>query len=196
MMDAPTTTSPSDDARLELAVAAAAAERANKPRWVIVLGTLLLIVAVIFALASYSTRAAALGKAADEWKATEEVRKLKDALDVESAKLDARGTAQNPRVSAQIEALASAMGVVIAGNVGDSTMAAMSQLHLQQHQYNARTMNQDPENIFRWLIATQTSPEMAGLEITRLVFRPGGATATNTPGWNVDVQFSRWEKTK
>ncbi len=193
MIDAPATSSPTDDARLELAMAAANAERANKPRWIIVLGSLLLIASTIFALASFSTLAGAKGQAEKDWKGTRAVQDMKDRLDAESAKLAARGTARNDRVGAQIEAAASAMGVVISGSVGDSTMAAASQLKMQQRQYTAHTLNQDPENIFRWLIATQTSPEMAGLEISRLVFRPGGPTSNNTPGWNVDVQFSRWE---
>lgn len=196
MMDAPTPTTPSDESRLELTMAAAASERANRPRWIIVLGVLLLIVAGIFASVSFSTLAVAQKRASDDWKAAEDVRAMKDRLDAESAKLAARATAQNNRVVAQIEALAGAMGVTFAGQMGESEMAAMTQLHMKQRQYNVRTQNQDVENIFRWLIATQTSPEMAGLEITRLVFRPGGPTASNTPGWNVDVQFSRWEMTK
>ena len=196
MIDAPDTSSPADESRLELAVAAAAAERANKPRWIIALGVVLLVIACIFLLVSFSTRSGVLRRVEVERKAAGDVQSLKDQLDLESAKLAARGTAQNPRVGAQIEALAGAMGVVLSGPIGDSTSAAMSQLRMQQHEYNARTQNQDPENVFRWLIATQTSPEMAGLEINRLVFRPGGATAANTPGWNVDVRFSRWEMTK
>ncbi len=197
MIDASSSSSSAaSDARLELAVAAAASERANKPRWIIVLGVALLLVALIYAFITFNSRAAVLSKVKDERKATGRIVDLKIKLDEENEKLAQRGTSPNPRMGQQIEQLASAMNVVLAGPVSDSTSAAMTQLGLQQHTYSARCINQDAGDVFKWLMAAMGAEQMPGLEITRLVFRPGGPTAANTPGWNVDITFSRWEKLK
>jgi hypothetical protein len=196
MIDAPSPSSSSSDARLELAVAAAASERANKPRWLIALGVALLAVTLIYALFAYNARAAILSKVKDERRSTDKIIGLKAQLDLENEKLAQRGTAPNPRMGQQIEQLAAAMNVVLAGPVSDSSNAAMTQLGLQQHTYNARCNNQDAGDVLKWLMAAMSALEMPGLEITRLVFRPGGPTSTNTPGWNVDITFSRWEKIK
>ncbi len=198
MIDAPAPMSASaaSDARLELAVAAAASERANKPRWIIVLGVALLLVALIYCFITYNSRAAVISKVEFERKATAKITGLKNLLDDENEKLAARGTAPNPRMGQLIEQLASALNVVLAGPVGDSASAAMTQLGLQQHTYTARCTNQDAGDVFKWLMASMTADQMPGLEITRLAFRPGGPTPANTPGWNVDITFSRWEKIK
>ncbi len=196
MIDAPTASSAAQDARLELAVAAAASERASKPRWLIALGVALLAVALIYTFFTYNARAAILSKVKDERKATARIVDLKNLLDQENEKLALRGTARNDRMGQQIEQLASAMNVVLAGPVSDSASAAMTQLGLQQHTYSARCINQDAGDVLKWLMAAMGALEMPGLEINRLVFRPGGATAASTPGWNVDITFSRWEKTK
>lgn len=198
MIDAspPISSTAAGDARLELSVAAAASERANKPRWIILLGVVLLIVALIYCFITYNSRAAVISKVQFERKATAKITGLKILLDEENEKLAQRGTAPNPRMGQLIEQLASAMNVVLAGPVGDSSSTAMTQLGLQQHTYTARCINQDAGDVFKWLMATMTANEMPGLEIIRLAFHPGGPTAANTPGWNVDITFSRWEKIK
>ena len=198
MIDTPASTSSSaaSDARLELAVAAAASERANKPRWMIVLGVAFLFVALIYCFITFNSRAAVLSKVQTERVATAKITNLKNLLDDENEKLMQRGTDPNPRMGQQIEQLASAMNVVLAGPVSDSSNVAMTQLKLQQHTYSARCINQDAGDVFKWLMAAMGAEQMPGLEITRLVFRPGGPTPANTAGWNVDITFSRWEKLK
>jgi uncharacterized protein YlxW (UPF0749 family) len=194
MLDQPTSSSATEEARLELAVAAAATERANKPRWIIVLGAVLLAVTTVFTLVQASARGAQLSKVKLERSATQKVEDLKAEIDAEAAKLASRGTAANPRMGQEIEAYAVGAGVLLAGPVVDSTLAAQNSIGMQQHKYTARAMNQDPLSILNWLNNTQTSAERTGLEIIRLRLTPGAGTSSNTPGWNVDVEFSRWER--
>jgi hypothetical protein len=194
MIETPSSTSGANQSRLELAVAAAAAERANKPRWLIVLGAMLLVGTTIFALVAANTRLTATNKVSDEWARTQRVLELKLALQKEVANLAAKGMVNDGLTNAKIEKLARDNQLTLKDIVSDSPQTPMANLGLRQHQYNARAANQSPESILRWLIATQESPELPGLEINRLVFRPGTGTAENTPGWNVEVYFNRWEK--
>jgi hypothetical protein len=196
MVDPATSPSAAEESRLELAVAAADAERANRPRWVIFLGVFLLVVAVIFTLTQVTARTAALAQVYYERDKTSKVEKLKDELDRENARLNARGTAADARMGAKLEATAVRAGVLLASPVTDSSAAPMASVGMKQITYRARAVNADPLSILNWLRIIQEDPETSGLELLEVKLTPGAGTPTNTPGWNVDVQFTRWEKTK
>jgi hypothetical protein len=196
MVDTPGTSSASDEARLELAVAAAAAERANRPRWIVVLGVLLLIGATIYTLVQVSARTAAIIKVKGAREATAQVERVKAQLDRESAKLTSRGTAPNPLMAAEIENNAHHARVILAGPVTDSPAAPLSSIGMRQVTYRARAINQDPLSLLNWLNIVQQNSPTTGLEILETRFTPGAGTANNTPGWNIDAQFTRWEKTR
>ncbi len=194
----PPTTSPSASAeqRLELAVAAAEAERANRPRWIIVLGAVLLVAAAIYTITQASARSTMFGKIDGERAATKKVLDLRAAIESETLALSRRGTSPDPFAGQKIEGYAVQSGVTLAGAVTDQTRAANSQIGMQQHAYTAKAMNQDPLAVFNWLNTIRANYESTGLEITRLRFSPGGATAAGTAGWNVDLELARWEKLK
>lgn len=196
MIDSPSTSGSAGEARLELAIAASEAERANRPRWIIVLGALLLAATAIYTLVQYSARNTMFGKIADARTATRSVQDLRAAIEAETLALSRRGTAPDPRAGQKIEELARIGGVALSGVVTDRTQAANSQLGMQQHVYTAKAVNQDPLAIFNWLLSVQSNYETSGLEITRLRLAPGAGTAAATPGWNVDLELARWEKLK
>ena len=138
------------------------------------------------------SRRTVLGQVAVQRAYTKKIVDLKQKLEAESAKLSARGATANTHIGADLEKLASTMEVTLAPPILDNMDT--SQAGMKRHTYTANANNQDPERILRWLVATQTTPTFTGLEIMRLVLRPGGATTENTPGWNVSVTFARWEK--
>lgn len=197
MIDQPQASGAADEAKLELSMAAAAAERANKPRWIVVLGSLVLAATVIFALVSWQSRASVVSKVRTEQDKTRKILELKNQFDGETARLNARGTAPDPRMGQHIERLAASHGITLTPpQVQDSTANVMSQIRMQQHKYNAKAINQEPRAVLEWLRTVLTSSDTASLEITRLVIRPGAATPSGQPGWNIDVDFNRWESIK
>ena len=56
--------------------------------------------------------------------------------------------------------------------------------------------------LLRWLAAAQESAELPGLEVSRISIRPSGAgvdpgrPGAGSGGWNMDVDFTRWERRK
>jgi hypothetical protein len=184
------------DARLELTVAAAAAERANRPRWIILLGCALLLISVIYALTQLSARATMFGKIAGERAQTRKVLDLKNSIESETLALAKRGTTPDPRAGGKVEGYALQTGVTLSGAVTDTTRSANSAINMQQHVYTAKAINQEPLAVLNWLNTIQSQYETTGLEMTRLRLTPGGATTSGTAGWNVDLELARWEKTK
>lgn len=195
MIDPTTPSSPGDDARLELSLAASSNERANRPVWAIALGVVLLVIAIIYSLWAVSARAKVLLQVSSERAKVERLLKLKSTLDAESAKLSARASPPDPRTGQHLEALATAAGITPPPTVTDQPpIGSSGATALAQHTYTARVQNEDPQQILNWLVSTQSSPQTQGLEISRLVLRPGAATSEGTPGWNAEVNFIRWEK--
>jgi hypothetical protein len=189
----------SDDARLELAVAAAATERANKPRWIVFLAAGLLAITLVYTLTAVTARAAAFAQISKARDRTNQVLTMKAKIDQENAKLARRATAHNERVGETIESYAKTAGVKLSGPVIDSKATAMSNVGMQQYKYTARGQNQDAYSVFLWLREIETNSEAWGLELTRLKLSPGTTVEGSNPpiaGWNVDVEFIRWEKTK
>jgi hypothetical protein len=196
MLDSATSPSAAEESRLELAVAAADAERANRPRWIVALGIVLLAIAIVFTLFQVSSRTAELIRVQVERDRTAKVENLKADLDRENARLVARGTKPDPRMGAKIEATAVRAGVLLASPVTDSAAAGLASVGMKQVTYRAHAVNQDPLSILNWLRIAQEEPDTAGLELLEVKLTPGAGTPTNSPGWNVDVQFTRWESTK
>ncbi len=173
MMEPMQTPAQRDEARLELGMAASAAERANQPRWMIFVGVLLLLGACAFTLWAWGQRSSALAAANAERAKTKRLVDIRNQLEAESAKLAARATPPDPRTGQHIEQLAADVGIGTPPTVTDQVLSGMSVGGMQQRKYTARLMSEDPLNVFNWLTATQTSPLTPGLEISRLVLRPG-----------------------
>jgi type II secretory pathway component PulM len=194
MIEPTSTPTNNSESRLELTLAAAEAERANRPRWIIVLGVVLLAVAIIYTLTQASARATMFGKIEGERSATRKVQDLRNAIDTETTNLARRGTAPDARVGQKIEDFARFAQITLAGAVTDQTRTGGGVPGMQQHVYTARAMNQEPDAVLSWLNSIRTSYESSGLEITRLRLAPGAATAGGTAGWNVDLELARWER--
>lgn len=173
MIDTGQSASNREEARMELSMAASAAERANQPRWIVYLGVLLLICSCVFAMWAWSQRSSALARADTERVKTKRLVDLRNQLEVESAKLASRATIPDPRTGQHIEQLASTAGISTPPTVTDQLLGGAAVGGMVQRKYTARLNSEDPLNVLNWLASTQTSPLTTGLEITRLVLRPG-----------------------
>lgn len=184
--------SAAEQARLELSVAAAGAERANRPRILLVGAFILMAIAAIYTISGLTSRTAALSRvakartdAAATITLTNEVRDLQ-------TRLAARGVAYNAEMGVHLAELARENGAqpdkaISEQGVGDSSAT------MQQRRYRASFVDQDPAHLLAFLNATQESPLTAGIEITRVEIRPGTPDETGQVRWKMDTDFSRWE---
>lgn len=182
---------------MELSVAASAAERANRPRLLVWLGALLVIIASValgMALSARTAEGIRLGRA------SEVVRKLEDQkrdLEALSAQMKTRGLEPNPRMAATIETLASVgAGLQLQGGVSDSTETGNLPGGLMKKVYTVRLApGQDPAAVMNFLAETQNPKMFNWLEISQLRFSPAHAPGKGAlDGMNVEVKFSRFEK--
>ena len=183
-----------EQARLELSVAASAAERANRPRHLLALACLALIGAVIYLGFGLFQRAGARAKIAG---ARDQARQITDALarlEAASAGAVNRGLDPDAYMNSKIQALANTAGLTLNGTVTDQEISGASVPGMQQKRYSASGTNQDPEAIFAWLNSTRIDSSVRGLELRQLQLRPGGLSSSGQPGWSFDVDFVRWER--
>lgn len=196
MIDSSPSGSVVEQARLELAVAASAAERRNKPTGLVVGAGVLVLVALVTCIWAFSSRTKAIAAAEESLRRLQDLQNVVDEITRESASLAARGTQADPLVGARLERLATEAGLKNVPAISDSNSPSLGGLGMQQKRYTLVLTNQDPAAILRFLKSTQNSPLTPGLEISRLSLRPGGPTADAQPGWNMTADFNRWEKTR
>lgn len=195
MLDANLPNSTVEQARMDLALAAGAGERANRPRVLLFAAVLLLAIAVVYAIVGFSEREGALGRVATARKNADDMIKLVNQVRALQETLAKRGLDPNPHIGASLEQLAQFSGTTLSGNVSDTPGTATGQAGMTQRRYTARFVNQDPAALLQFLNVTQEAPETAGVEIARINLLPG--TADPTSGqvlWNLDVDFTRWER--
>ena len=193
-----------DQARQELAMAAATAERSNRPKGLLAIAALLLVGAIIYAGTGVAARAATLRnveaarkEAGDVLAITARVQGLRD-------KQSSRGLVADPRVGKAIEELAAAAGVRAdalgkALVVPESEATGLAVPGVAQKKYTARVTGQDPKALMEWLVNVQLSTDTRGVEISQITLRPdavggaGGGVGGGTGGWSMDIEFVRWE---
>lgn len=195
MSDLPSTAA-AEQNRLELSVAAAAAERSNRPRHFVVISIICLIAASVALIMAVSARATAASRVAEQRTLTAALDDVINNITTLNDSIASRGTDPDPRVGQKIEALATAADLKLVGGVSDSENTSLAQTGLVQRQYTAKAANQDPLAILNFITSTQTSDQTPGLEIFRLSLRPGAPTDAGTVGWNADMVFTRWERRK
>lgn len=196
-MEATVPNSVVEQARLELSVAATAAERANRPRTLVWLGALLVVgatIALAMTMSSRTKESLRLGRARD---AALGLERQKAELDALTEQVRSRGLEPDPRMAATLEAMATVAGLQLQGGISDNT-DGMGNLPggMVRKTYTARVMpGQDPAAIMHWLSDTQNPDVIKWLEISQLKFSPAHAAGKGAMGgMNVEVKFSRYEK--
>lgn len=178
------------DARFELAAAAAAGERANRPTHLIVIGAILVAVAVIAAGVSLSGRLASQKKLSRETGNADVVMRLV----AEWKQIDEAQQQQGPKRGAGSIPIRTAIGQA-ATTAGMKTQPALPVQprsprkvgELIQNRLEYRDVrDESAEALLKWVhLAMHDVP---GLEVFALSLAPDG------PNWKMSVTFSRWER--
>ena len=200
--DAPQPMTPTQDdpARLELAMAAAAAERANKPRGLVILGVLALLIAGVYAFSGLMARASTIGTVEAERRTTRNVIDAVRKVQALQEKQSVRGLAPDPRIGKELEDLAQEHGVKADATgkrlvIPESEVTGVAVPGIAQKKYVARFSGQDPGTVITWLAEVLTSPRTTGVELSMITLRPdAGQNAAG--GWTMDIEFVRWESRK
>ncbi len=192
-----------DSARMELAMAAANAERANRPRGLVLLAAALLVGAAAYAVSGWMSRSATLAKVESERAKTRQVLAVVAKVQALRDKQATRGLAADPRVGKAIEELAAAAGVKADSSgrslvVPESEVTGMAVPGVSQKKYAAKVTGQDPKGLLEWLVNVQSSSETRGVEISMVSLRPDTAPpgGSSGGGWSMEVEFVRWETRK
>lgn len=183
-----------EQARMDLSLAAGAAERANRPKALLYGAIALLAVACIYTLAGVSARQSSINSVAKARKASNEIIGLVNEVKRLQKSLAERGLEPNPRIGAELEHLASLSGAQITGPVTDSQVRESAVQGMAPRGYKARFDSQDPDHLLRFLNATIDAQETAGVGIYNLEMTPGRPDATGQVNWNLTVDFIRQER--
>lgn len=181
----------SDQDRLAMQRLAAAAERRNRPRWMVVLAVVVLIIAAIYAGLGVKDRAAAIRALRAAQAQQNTIRQQLDELASLSSPDQVDGGVQAYAPLGQpvtlLEQAAKRAGMeapplpkVRTEKVGDS-------MSRQIYTYSELRVP-SAEDVIAWAAKAQAT--IPGMEVYRLDMRP----ATGLSGWKVEIQFSRLEK--
>lgn len=204
-----------EQTRLEHGAAAAAHERASRPRGLIVMAGLVLVIACVYALLGYSARSSALAQVDAERAKAAETARLVDKLVGSGVSTNAGAVQANEpdaKAASNLEKLAEQMGLgKVPVSEGESTMGENIP-GLVQRSYKANLYNKPSDKLLAWMQAAQNgAPAPSGVQIARINLRPatgvepvpaggvggvGGAEAGQaaTGGWNLDIEFTRLER--
>ena len=181
----------SDQDRLAMQRLAATAERHNRPRWMVVLAAVVLIIAAIYAFLGVKQRNAAIGT-------LESARFQQSTIRTQLAELESLSSPNQADAGIQayaplgqpvtlLEQAAKQAGMdapplpkVRTEKVGDS-------MSRQIYTYSELRVP-SAEDVIAWAAKAQAT--IPGMEVYRLDMRP----ATGLSGWKVEIQFSRLEK--
>lgn len=177
----------SEDARYELAGAAAAAERRNRPTALLVAALLVLAIGAGALVSSLSARASAGRAMRLEQTREEQVVRLAAQFDSIERQRQDSGTdtfAPIPDLLSRIETAARDAGLSDRPPIPGQRSERSEDLTRRDYTYTMRDASLD--RLLRWVeLSTQTVP---GLQVSSIELRPEQRT------WQVTVTFSRWER--
>lgn len=182
----------SEESRLQVAVVAGATERSNRPRFLLVLGAILLAAALVYT----GVQAQALGSARAEIRRQEEkVRKI-DALVAElrtahaAQQLDA--LPPDPLTTNKLENLGKSLGLPQSLRITEQGVSAGAP-GFTKRTYTANFNTPDVGYVLEWLVQAtgENTVGLTGIEINQIRLRP---QHNNNSGWNVEVILARIER--
>ncbi len=186
----------SEDSRAVLTSAASGAARTNRPRWLIYLGAITVVAALIYTGTNLFRRVSAETTLANRRAQYDSIKVEVDKIKAIKAADEAIGggdrSAPDARMADNITRIATGLGLVV-GNVteGDDPRGSGGAKNLKRKRYDFKLNNQPADPIFTWL--KRVTAEQPGVQINRVDFSPGDGT-DGRPGWNLSVTFTRWER--
>ena len=177
-----------------LSAAAAAADRANKPRWMIVAALVPLAITALYALMGIGSRASA---ANEQRRAQGEYNRILEAATRLDTAIALRNSAASPpsNIPVVLETIAQQSRPPLSVQIASSTVARQIVGRIGRMQYDARIADQDPEAIIAWLTTSLSGERDAlrGLRLDSIEITPGRAEIEAPGRWNATVNFVRWQ---
>jgi hypothetical protein len=183
----------SEDARATLTSAASSAARSNKPRWLIYLGAVAVVATLIYTGYNLTRRVAAQADLSNRRAQFAEVKVEVDKIAAIKAADDALGgdTTPDPRMESKINKIGTGLGLVFASVTEGDDQRPNPSKAVKRKRYDFKLTNQPADSVFTWL--KRVNAELGGVQLNRIDISPGDGT-NGTPGWNVSVTFTRWER--
>jgi hypothetical protein len=182
----------SDDARLELAMAAMRSERRNRPRYLVLIALLVLVVAVVNLLWTFTSRAAA---AASLSRATASLANIQGVIS-QLQTLEERRTSPkfdpDNDMEGKLSRYAMQLGlprVEVAAKEPTSSLKGF-----RKRTYTTQVQEQDPDLLLSWITKSTDGVTFPGLEVEQLKLVPGRVLESGKVGWTLDITFRRWER--
>jgi hypothetical protein len=194
-----------DEARLELAMAAANAERSNRPRHLVLAAAVALLISLVYLFVAMGSRASAASK-------LEHARI--EIVNLEKVVGDVLATTQvgssdryapNSRVIPYLEKFASHVGLPPV-EVKPGTENTAGPEGFIQRAYRAVVTEQDPALLLQWVERVSHGeplpendkdpppPPAVGLDISSIKLTPGRTNEDGKVLWSLDINFKRWER--
>ncbi|MEM1186015.1 MAG: hypothetical protein AAGI53_13575 [Planctomycetota bacterium] len=171
------------DERDEIATAATAAERSNRPASLVVLAGLVFVIACAIVVV-LATRQASARSEVD--RLTGEIEQLRElVIELEVAKSDQPTLPESEPILARIETIATEVGIeeqLSLNNTGKTDIAPG--IVVARGSYNLN--HDDLGEVMEWLRRVTT--EIEGVEATRTSFTP------RRNDWKIEVTFERYEQ--
>jgi hypothetical protein len=175
---------------------AAAAERSNRPRRLVIGAILLLAAATTYTLIALGSRSAAADRAGKE---SGELASLRVVV----ANLNAVTTAEssdeflpNTKVTQTLREMATALNLPDPQTTTDENTTTKAEGFIYR-KYNSRIEGAEADLLLRWVSGATSGPgKIAGLQLYSVSLTPG-RTLPPPPGhagWNLRAVFSRWER--
>lgn len=187
----------SEDARLELSVAAAAAERRNRPLALVLVAGLALVIAAIYAVRAASSLAAARGEISLEQGTTRDIdfaaTQIRHLSEGERAEIQQPDTG----VGTKLTTLAGASGLPTAAPRFTLTQGDMpgSSAGANRKKYSVTIKDAPSQALLAWLVQATTSNDvgLTGLEVNSIKVRPAPGPGAGV-GWDAEIILTRLER--
>ncbi len=181
-----------EDLRFEQAARAARSERANSPRYLVLLSGFLFVLAVLFLVVQIRDRAAAEERVERERRTAQRAVELSTRLaglkeQARTAGPDVGAMDTGPMLFTRLETIAQVAGIREAIAL-PRTIVGATIPGARQTKYEYTLRGEAVEPMLRFV--QQATQQVKGLEVVRLEVTP------EATGWKVTAVFSRWERTE
>ena len=184
-----------EEARLQLAVAGAAAERRNRPLLLVIGAVVLLLISGVYATRQLGALALARAAIGEEWDATEQIRILGEQIRKVSETGKAEVREPDTGVGEKLGRLATSAGLPSAkfsltqGDMPDSTPK------VSHKKYNVTIKDAPSQSLVQWLVqATGTNDVgLNGIEVNQIKVRPAAGPGSGV-GWDTEIVLTRLER--
>jgi hypothetical protein len=175
-----------EDLRSTLAAQASRAEQRNRPRALLLIACIVLVVGAWVAWSGYSASAQAAERAGAAQRYSDSVLKAAGKLQSLQASGDVQASEPMSQLFSRIEALGGVSGLKSRVPIGASQTRPERALGWNQVKTTYTIRDPELSAVLRWVDAVVA--EIPGMEVHSITVRP------ETTDWSVTVVFSRWEK--